>query len=195
MTLQVRNETDYLLAKSFKEIVSKKPVEKITIKDITDKSGVIRPTFYNHFQDKYELLEWIITSELLEPMQPLLKAGMMTEAVMLLFTNMEKEKSFYMKLHKMEGPITFHQVALKCVGEMLLGILEEMKTGNTPKYQWLSPKFISKYYAQAMCLVAEDWIDSGMSVSPREMAEAYHMIMTSSMEDVVKQMQYLSTIT
>ena len=101
MTLQVRNETDYLLAKSFKEIACEKPVEKITIKDITDRAGVIRPTFYNHFQDKYELLEWIIQAELLEPMQPLLKAGMVTEAVMLMFTNMEKDKAFYMKIHKM----------------------------------------------------------------------------------------------
>ena len=50
MTLQVRNETDYLLAKSFKEIACEKPVEKITIKDITDRAGVIRPTFYNHFK-------------------------------------------------------------------------------------------------------------------------------------------------
>ena len=50
---------DKLLAESFKELVAVTPVEKITIKEITDKAGVIRPTFYNHFQDKYELLEWI----------------------------------------------------------------------------------------------------------------------------------------
>ena len=42
---------DKLLAESFKELVAVTPVEKITIKEITDKAGVIRPTFYNHFQD------------------------------------------------------------------------------------------------------------------------------------------------
>ena len=59
---QSRNNstTDQILADSLKALVLKKPVEKITIKEITDKAGVIRPTFYNHFQDKYELLEWII---------------------------------------------------------------------------------------------------------------------------------------
>ena len=56
---------DKLLAESFKELVAVTPVEKITIKEITDKAGVIRPTFYNHFQDKFELLEWIIKKELL----------------------------------------------------------------------------------------------------------------------------------
>ena len=32
--------------------------DKITIKMITDQAGVIRPTFYNYFQDKYEVMEW-----------------------------------------------------------------------------------------------------------------------------------------
>ena len=60
MTNQGRNAIDTLLAESLKELTIKQPIEKITIKEITDKAGVIRPTFYNHFQDKYELLEWII---------------------------------------------------------------------------------------------------------------------------------------
>ena len=67
MTNQGRNAIDTLLAESLKELTIKQPIEKITIKEITDKAGVIRPTFYNHFQDKYELLEWIIRTELLEP--------------------------------------------------------------------------------------------------------------------------------
>ena len=72
MTNQGRNAIDTLLAESLKELTIKQPIEKITIKEITDKAGVIRPTFYNHFQDKYELLEWIIRTELLEPVKPLI---------------------------------------------------------------------------------------------------------------------------
>ena len=53
--------------RSLIELSAKKPIDKITIKEITDKDGVIRPTFYNHFQDTYELIEWIIKTELLEP--------------------------------------------------------------------------------------------------------------------------------
>ena len=71
MTGQGKSAIDTLLAESFKELALKQPIEKITIKEITDKAGVIRPTFYNHFQDKYDLLEWIIDKELLEPVEPL----------------------------------------------------------------------------------------------------------------------------
>lgn len=54
MTGQGKSAIDTLLAESFKELALKHPIEKITIKEITDKAGVIRPTFYNHFQDKYD---------------------------------------------------------------------------------------------------------------------------------------------
>ena len=72
MTNQGKKAIDTVLAESLKELSESRPLEKITIKEITDKVGVIRPTFYNHFQDKYELLEWIITTELLEPIKYLL---------------------------------------------------------------------------------------------------------------------------
>lgn len=85
MTNQGKNAVDTLLAESFKELTLKQPIEKITIKEITDKAGVIRPTFYNHFQDKYELLEWIIMSQIIEPIGPLLQNGMVHEALVLMF--------------------------------------------------------------------------------------------------------------
>ena len=81
MTQQGKNAIDLVLAESLIELSAKKPIDKITIKEITDKAGVIRPTFYNHFQDKYELIEWIIKNELLEPIKPLLNAGMIFEAI------------------------------------------------------------------------------------------------------------------
>ena len=62
MTGQGKSAIDTLLAESFKELALKQPIEKITIKEITDKAGVIRPTFYNHFADKYALLEYIVLS-------------------------------------------------------------------------------------------------------------------------------------
>ena len=98
-----RNGTEIMLAESFKELVLRQPIEKITIKEITEKAGVIRPTFYNHFQDKYELLEWIILTDLLEPIRPLIENKMVSEALLLLFMNIEKEREFYKQTVRLEG--------------------------------------------------------------------------------------------
>ena len=94
---------DLLLAESFKELTIKKPIEKITIREITDLAGVIRPTFYNHFQDKYELLEWIIVKEIFDPMEPLIDRGQLSQAVEEGLSRMQGEKEFYERAMKLTG--------------------------------------------------------------------------------------------
>ena len=47
MTGQGKSAIDTLLAESFKELAKKHPIEKITITDITDLAGVIRPDTQN----------------------------------------------------------------------------------------------------------------------------------------------------
>ena len=116
MTGQGKSAIDTLLAESFKELALKQPIEKITIKEITDKAGVIRPTFYNHFQDKYDLLEWIIDKELLEPVEPLIQNGMINEALVLLFGSIERDKEFYTRASRLEGQNSFGSIAQKLCG-------------------------------------------------------------------------------
>ena len=48
--------TKELLAKSFVELSNVKSVDKITIRNIVDNCGLTKTTFYNHFQDKYDLI-------------------------------------------------------------------------------------------------------------------------------------------
>ncbi len=186
--MQTGNETTRTLAESFRKLARKRPAEKITIKEITDGAGVIRPTFYNHFQDKFEVIEWLIRMDLLEPIRPLIRNGMTTEAMVLLFSNLEREKEFYMRVVKLEGPVTFHDIAQKCVRNFLLEIYTAEIEGKQSRHKWLTPEVIAAYYAQSMCFAAEEWIHLGMIFSPQEMAEAYNYIISRSMTDVIKEM-------
>ena len=56
--------TKILLSKSFKKLLSKKPLNKITVKDIVNDCKLTRQTFYYHFQDIYELLDWTYKNEI-----------------------------------------------------------------------------------------------------------------------------------
>ena len=58
--------TKNALAASLKKLLSKKELSKITITNITEECGVNRQTFYYHFKDIYDLLEWIFTNESIE---------------------------------------------------------------------------------------------------------------------------------
>ncbi len=183
--MQGKNSINTLLAKSFKELAVRCPIEKITIKEITDGAGVIRPTFYNHYQDKYELLEKIILTELLEPIGPLIANQMLNEALILLFSSIEKEREFYSQAVKLEGQNSFESIARSCVKEILLNIIEKSSSNKIPKFKWLTPERIAEYYAQSMCSIVISWIKSGMTASPKELAEIYDYVMKNSIDDVL----------
>lgn len=55
--------TKYAMAMALKELVQEKPLEKISISNICDRCGMNRKSFYYHFQDKYDLVNWIFDTE------------------------------------------------------------------------------------------------------------------------------------
>ena len=52
------NTTKRALENSLKQMLLKKPLDKITISDLTDDCGISRMAFYYHFKDIYDLVEW-----------------------------------------------------------------------------------------------------------------------------------------
>ena len=56
---QVTEQTRANLRQAFWELYSEKPVEKISVREITDRAGYNRATFYLYYHDVYELLEEI----------------------------------------------------------------------------------------------------------------------------------------
>ena len=187
--MNAKADVDRLLMNSFKKLVLTVPVEKITIKDITDEAGVIRPTFYNHFQDKYEVIERIVSEEILMPVKPLLENEMLHEAMVLIFTNILREKEFYSRLSVMEGQNAFESIVKSTIRKWIYGFISEKVGTKKFKSAWLTPERVADYYAQSMSFVVLEWIMSGMAISPEEVAEIYHYIMTRSMEDILKELE------
>lgn len=186
MTNQGKAAVDTLLAESFKELTIQRPIEKITIKEITDKAGVIRPTFYNHFQDKYEVLEWIIITELLEPVKPLIQNGMFDQALILIFTQIGKEKEFYTRASRLEGQNSFEDIVKSCIAKTLLQVFEERDITKKVPSEWLTKERLAHYHAQSMCFLLTSWIQSGMVMSAKEMADIYNYVIKNSISDMLE---------
>ena len=55
--------TKQALANSLQNLLKKNPLDKITVKELVEDCGVNRQTFYYHFQDIYDLLDWVFTRE------------------------------------------------------------------------------------------------------------------------------------
>ena len=51
--------TKLWIAAAMKRLLVKKPLDKIRVTEICREAEIERPTFYYHFQDKYDLVAWI----------------------------------------------------------------------------------------------------------------------------------------
>ena len=58
--------TKLALSNALKELLTEQPFEKISISDICDRCRMNRKSFYYHFRDKYDLVNWIFDTEFME---------------------------------------------------------------------------------------------------------------------------------
>ena len=185
MARQKRKSTDELIASSFKELAVSTPVDKITINQIADNAGVIRSTFYNHFEDKYDLIKWCIFHDVIYPASPLIDMGMYEEAFLTMFSCVEKNLAFCKAVAKIEKPVSFLNVCSECIAEVMLDVLGDAK----PKSSWLTPKNIAKYYAFSLAFMIESWLNGEVDISAKEIGEAYHYIMNKSLSETMDGMK------
>ncbi len=57
--MRVRDKTKKKIASSMMDLLKKKPIDKITITDITINCDMSRQLFYRYFVDKYDLINWM----------------------------------------------------------------------------------------------------------------------------------------
>ena len=58
--------TKQLLVEAFLNVSQEKEMTQITVKNITDRATVNRATFYAHFNDKYEILDYSLSMTVLK---------------------------------------------------------------------------------------------------------------------------------
>lgn len=59
----VSEQTKLQLAAALKTLMAQKPMDKITIAELTSICNIRRQSFYYHFEDIYDLLRWMIENE------------------------------------------------------------------------------------------------------------------------------------
>lgn len=104
------NITKRALASSLKTLMEDTPFEKIQIGQICERCEMHRKSFYYHFMDKYDLLNWIFDSEIasyvqmhIDPLDTNQHIQRMRQAYHYLYEN----RDFYRKALKIEGQNSF----------------------------------------------------------------------------------------
>jgi probable dihydroxyacetone kinase regulator len=100
------NVTKNALAASMKKLMLQRPFEKISVSDICGDCGVNRKSFYYHFRDKYDLVNWIFYVGFVEGMNlASYESGWDCLADTLRF--FYADKAFYQAALRIEGQNSF----------------------------------------------------------------------------------------
>lgn len=141
------------LCESLREVMLKKPFEKITIKNVCDQAGVIRATFYNHFEDKYDCLNAIVYQDMHD-----FYDSEQNNGVDKLVQGIFDQKEFYRVAYRIEGNYSFKDIMIDNIAIFINAILKK-KRNNYLKDDF-SDLFLSRYYATMIELFVQEWIFS-----------------------------------
>lgn len=178
------NETTaQLIAQGLKDLLKEKDLDKIRIKEITDKVGLMRPTFYNYFQDKYEVVEYIFCHDVLEPMRPFLQSGLNREAFHFMIVALQKDYDFYRREIMRSSQNSFREILAKSMHEFLLPIIEERV--KKPIHPFLTPENITEYYINIFLFVLTKWLLEGRNIPVEQIMEVYDLIISHSLDDLL----------
>ena len=175
-------QTRELLAEQFHDLLLRRDFDKITIKQITDGAGVIRPTFYYHFQDKYAVLEYILCRDIIDPLRDRTVSGL--TSLRRAFEQLERDRIFYRKAFQVTGQNSFEDMVFHHLREIWL---EELKQVNLENIQnrLVTPEMLATYYALNLATILRFWIvDHQAEATAEEVLEAYEFALSHSIFDI-----------
>ena len=92
--------TKRALEQSLKNLLLKKPLTKITIGDITEDCGINRMTFYYHFKDIYDLVEWACLEDARRALDEKKTYDTWQQGLLQIFAAVQENKPFILNVYR-----------------------------------------------------------------------------------------------
>lgn len=158
------------IAKTFKKLVAQIGFEKVTIAKIMQESHMRRQTFYDYFQDKYELVDWIFQQEAIEKIEDNLAYEGWAVIVENLFIYFEENQIFYRKILLFEGQNSFQDYYTQHLKVLISHVLV-VKDRSVGALEESDRLFLEEFYANAFVSLTTKWIIGGCKNDPQQFAE------------------------
>lgn len=153
------NFTEKAIKDGFMELLNEKSINKITVKDISEKCGINRNTFYYHFCDIPDLLEVIFTEEAEKIVSFDEEASLYEMLVYAVDFAIENKVAVY-HIFKSANREMFETFLGRISEKVVTEIVEKKAEGyNTDE---MSKRAIVRYYKCLLIGIVIDWLASEM---------------------------------
>ena len=181
--ISIKPDTKRIFAEALESLIETKSFASITIKDIIARSGGSRATFYRHFKDKYDLMNWVFKNQMnafswsefnyssLEDIYA--KAIRIIYDKRRFFSNIvsyDKQNSFIEFLY--DYGMRYFDKALK----------RKLGTNTLPK----DLEFSAAYFCHASSAIFINWIKNGYPISPEELLDLFTKNVPLKLSELLK---------
>lgn len=161
--------TKRALAASLKSLLLKKPLDKKTVVDITQDCEVNRQTFYYHFKDIYDLIEWICIDEAAKALDGKKTYDTWQQGFLQIFDAVLDNKPFIMNVYHSVSREQVERYLYNVTYQLLINVVEEKAAGMCVRAE--DKQFIADFYKFAFVGLLLDWIRKGMKEKPEQIVE------------------------
>jgi probable dihydroxyacetone kinase regulator len=157
--------TKRALSESLKKLLAQKSLDKITVSDITDDCGVNRMTFYYHFSDVYDLIEWTCIYDADKALDGMKTYDTWQQGFLHIFDAVLENKPFILNVYHSMSREQVELYLYKLTYNLLIDVVEEKAIGMHVRDE--DKAFIADFYKFAFVGLVLDWIRNGMKVEPQ----------------------------
>ena len=154
------NITKHALAESLKKLLLKKPLNKITINDLTTDCGISRMAFYYHFKDIYDLVEWACLEESRKALQGKKTYDTWQEGLLQIFEAVYENKPFIINAYNAVSREQIENFLFQLTHDLIMSVIEEQARSTSLTQEQKS--FIADFYKYSFVGIMLDWIRQGM---------------------------------
>lgn len=182
--MRVRDKTKKKIASSMVELVEKKPIDKITITDITVNCDMTRQVFYRYFVDKYDLINWMYEEDCGSVIYTGEENFSLKSWIEYIIYILEDKKSFYVHAIQDDSSKTFEKLILDKTRFYLKKIIEYKTATELTKQLEFLIEMTARGLVEMIIFEIEkempvkkeilvDWLMNGISKEIAELVEEY----------------------
>ena len=162
--------TKRALEQSLKNLLLKKPLTKITVRDIAEDCGINRMTFYYHFKDIYDLVEWSCLEDATRALAGKKTYSTWTEGLLQIFEVVYENKPFIMNAYRCISREQIENFLFQLTSDLIMGVVKEQEQAANTTIPDKDKRFIADFYKYSFVGIMLDWIKQGMKEDYGEIA-------------------------
>ena len=165
------------LGKALKVLLEKKPLSKISVKDITEYCNISRNTFYYHFKDKYELINWIFYTDMLENVNSFNDPSKLTNSFVNVCKCLYANRKFYLACFQYIGQNSLYEYLIDFYYELWRINIDVRYTESGFKLTETELHLMAKMKAHSLVGIISDWVKDGMHDNYMSYFEQVHAVL------------------